>query len=73
MLTFEDPEKRLLRLLREHAGQYTIDDDGMDSTDFTHPEVCRRMMAQGESADRLFADHISSADGLQRYRKQRRS
>lgn len=59
MIHFEAPEKRLLRLLREHAGQYTIDDDGVVATDFNHPEVRRRMMALGESVDRLFADQIS--------------
>ncbi|WP_072091930.1 hypothetical protein [Trabulsiella odontotermitis] len=66
MFRFDEPEKRLLRLLREYAGQYTIDDDGMVSTDFSHPEVRRRMMEQGESIDRLFAGQISGADGLLR-------
>ncbi len=65
MIQFDAGEKRLLRLLREHAGEYTIDDDddddGVVATDFNHPEVRRRMMALGESVGRLFADQISTA------------
>lgn len=63
MIQFESPEKRLLRLLREHAGQYTIDDDVVVATDFNHPEVRRRMIEEGEAIDRLFSDQISAAGG----------
>ncbi|MCU6240774.1 hypothetical protein [Enterobacter asburiae] len=66
MIQFEDPEKRLLRLLREHAGQYSIDDDGMVATDFSHPDVRRRMIEQGEAIARIPVDQISTAGGLQR-------
>ncbi|MFZ4221333.1 hypothetical protein ACEV6Q_26325 [Enterobacter ludwigii] len=61
MVIFEDPEKRLLRLLREYAGQYTIDDDGMVATDFNHPEVRRRMIEQGEAIAKITVDQISGA------------
>lgn len=63
MIQFEDPKKGLLRLLREHAGQYSIDDDGMIATDFSHPEVRRRMIEQGEAVARIPVGHISYAVG----------
>lgn len=63
MIQFEAPEKRLLWLFLEHAGQYTIDDDGMIATDFNHPEVRRRMIEQGEAIARIPVDQISTAGG----------
>jgi hypothetical protein len=56
MIQLEEPEKRLLRLFREHAGQCTIDDDGVVATDFNHPEVRRRMIEQGETIAKLYRE-----------------
>ncbi|WP_449543531.1 hypothetical protein [Enterobacter ludwigii] len=64
MIQFDAGEKRLLRLLREHAGEYTIDDDGVVATDFNHPEVRRRMIEQGEAIARIPVDQISTAGGM---------
>lgn len=63
MIQLEAQEKRLLRLLREYAGQYTIDDDGLVATDFNHPEVRRRMIEQGEAIANITVDQISTAGG----------
>ena len=60
---FEDPEKRLIRLLNENTGKFTIDENGMVATDFNHPDVRREMMRQGLATSKIVCVGQISAAG----------
>ncbi|AYN30179.1 hypothetical protein D8682_26275 [Buttiauxella sp. 3AFRM03] len=53
-LKLEDPDKRMLRLLTENTGRYSIDKDGVVSTNWNHPAVQAEMRRQIEAIEKLW-------------------
>lgn len=49
MFHIESPEQRLIRVLKENAGKFTIDEDGRVQTNWEHPEVQETMRKHFES------------------------
>ena len=53
------------RLLRQNAGKFTIEENGMVATDFTHLDVFRDVIRSGQAASKIVCvEQISAAGGV---------
>lgn len=53
MFKIESSEKRLTRVLKENAGKFTIDEDGVIHTNWQNPEVQETMRKHFESLSKI--------------------
>ena len=53
MFMIERPEQLLKRVLKENAGKFTIDEDGVIHTNWRHPDVQETMRKHFESLRKI--------------------